>query len=103
MTLTDYEHESASGMGDIAIVLGWDAPTDDDGFWFRSDHGPVHDSDLRLFLVFEIEVLRKRVKSLESSLAEYKRRDDLRGKAMRHPCLQCGYVPKVICLAGGDA
>jgi len=47
----------------------------------------------------EIERQAARIVELEAVLAEYKRLYDLRGKALKHPCLQCGYVPKVIQLA----
>lgn len=50
----DWESYSETGMGDVALMLGWALPPDDGGFWFRDDHGPVHDSDLRPFLIGEI-------------------------------------------------
>lgn len=59
----DYEHDSESGMGDVALLLGWTPPPDDDGFWFKEPHGPVHDGDLRDLLVDEIRHLIDRSRS----------------------------------------
>jgi len=54
----EYELESKTGMGDVALLLGWQSPPEEsDGFWFREDHGPVHDSDLRPFLIEDIQSL----------------------------------------------
>lgn len=53
----DYEHASESGMGDVALLLGWTMPPDDDGFWYREPYGPVHDGDLRPLLIEEIKSL----------------------------------------------
>lgn len=53
----DFEHNSESGMGDVALLLGWTLPPDDDGFWYREPHGPVHDGDLRPLLVEELAAL----------------------------------------------
>ena len=56
----DYEHESESGMGDVALLLGWTPPPDDDGFWFKEPHGPVHDGDLREFVIEDLLLLLRR-------------------------------------------
>lgn len=49
--------------------------------------------------------LRQRLAAAEAAAVtarnerdEYKRLYELRGKALMHPCLQCGYQPKVISL-----
>lgn len=42
-------------MRELAVQLGWQEPTSDDGFWFREDRGPVHADDLWPFLRDEIE------------------------------------------------
>lgn len=52
--MTNFTRESESGMGDVAVLLGWTQPPDDYGFWQRDDHGPVHDGNLRDYLVQEI-------------------------------------------------
>lgn len=77
----DYEHESESGMGDVALLLGWETPEDDQGFWTHPLRDPTHDSDLR-------EVLMAQLKSV---LASYQR---LSATVQRldtykewHPCL----------------
>lgn len=77
----DYEHESESGMGDVALMLGWQTPTDDQGFWTHPLRDATHDSDLR-------EVLMSQLKAV---LASYQR---LSATVQRldtykewHPCL----------------
>jgi len=59
--MIDWEHESDSRMGDVALLLGWEAPEDDGGFWIRGD-SQVHDSDLRPLLVAEIEQLTRDIR-----------------------------------------
>lgn len=53
----DFKRDGASGLGDVAILLGWIEPPDDDGFWYREPHGPVHDGDLRPLLIEELAAL----------------------------------------------
>lgn len=66
--MTDFEYESETGMGDVALLLGWTPPQTDDGFWFREDHGPTHDGDLRPFLIEDLRQLLVDPQRLESSL-----------------------------------
>ena len=42
------------------------------------------------------------IERLKAELAEARRLYDLRGQALRRPCLQCGYEPLKITLADGS-
>lgn len=46
-----------------------------------------------------LDAANARLAAAERERDEYKRLYDLRGKALLHPCLQCGYQPKVVRLA----
>lgn len=50
-------------LRDVAVRLGWTLPSDD-GFWYRDDHGPVHDDDVWPFILEEIQELAKRSREL---------------------------------------
>lgn len=53
----DYEHESESGMGDVALLLGWETPEDEQGFWTHPMRDPTHDSDLRDVLISQLKAM----------------------------------------------
>lgn len=92
----DYEHASESGMGDVALMLGWESPDDDQGFWHHEQHDNVHDSDLRPLLIEQLQQLlassRKRTQQLQA-LDTYKE---------WHPCQDDACVVCHPVRAGGE-
>lgn len=77
----DYEHESESGMGDVALMLGWETPEDDQGFWTHPLRDPTHDSDLRDVLIAQLKAV---LASYQRLSATVQRLDTYKEW---HPCL----------------
>lgn len=58
----DWKNRSVSGMGEIALLLGWQLPQSGKSSWFHNRYGLVHDVDLGQILKQQlVEIFAKAI------------------------------------------